>query len=148
MAGEKEASRRGLDLEWQVTVSGPGSSVKLEAQPALPLAALWICNAVSSSRLKAWSFGRRVWQIGADDPRKVIYGMKVGLALVLTSLFYYTRPLYDGVGGTAMWAVMTVVVVFEFTVGTPKRPFLFYMQIKCMHGSMGTIQFFLLFIVK
>ncbi|XP_042455422.1 aluminum-activated malate transporter 10-like [Zingiber officinale] len=116
MAGEKEASRRGLDLEWQVTVSGAaGSSVKTEAQS--PLAVLWVCNLVSGLRLKAWSLGRRVWQIGADDPRKVIHGMKVGLALVLTSVFYYTRPLYDGVGGTAMWAVMTVVVVFEYTVG-------------------------------
>ena len=27
------------------------------------------------------------------------------------------KPLYDGVGGNAMWAVMTVVVVMEFTVG-------------------------------
>ncbi|KAL8207869.1 hypothetical protein R6Q57_007281 [Mikania cordata] len=27
------------------------------------------------------------------------------------------RPLYDGVGGSAIWAVMTVVVVFEYTVG-------------------------------
>ncbi|KAG6529699.1 hypothetical protein ZIOFF_011912 [Zingiber officinale] len=120
MAGEKEASRRGLDLEWQVTVSGAaGSSVKTEAQS--PLAVLWVCNLVSGLRLKAWSLGRRVWQIGADDPRKVIHGMKVGLALVLTSVFYYTRPLYDGVGGTAMWAVMTVVVVFEYTVVDYRR---------------------------
>lgn len=120
MAGEKEASRRGLDLEWRVTVSGSSSSVKLEAQPAPapPLAVLlWVCNLASGLRLKAWSLGRKVWQIGADDPRKAIHAMKVGLALALTSVFYYTRPLYDGVGGTAMWAVMTVVVVFEFTVG-------------------------------
>ncbi|KAL6652211.1 hypothetical protein ACP70R_011136 [Stipagrostis hirtigluma subsp. patula] len=46
-----------------------------------------------------------------------MHGVKVGLALALVSVFYYTRPLYDGVGGAAMWAVMTVVVVLEYTVG-------------------------------
>lgn len=43
--------------------------------------------------------------------------LKVGLSLALVSIFYYTRPLYDGVGGAAMWAIMTVVVIFEYTVG-------------------------------
>jgi hypothetical protein len=46
-----------------------------------------------------------------------VHGLKVGLALTLVSVFYYSRPLYDGVGGAAMWAVLTVVVVFEYTVG-------------------------------
>jgi hypothetical protein len=27
------------------------------------------------------------------------------------------RPLYDGFGTAGIWAVLTVVVVFEFTVG-------------------------------
>ncbi|PQQ10596.1 aluminum-activated malate transporter 10 [Prunus yedoensis var. nudiflora] len=39
------------------------------------------------------------------------------MALTVVSLFYYMRPLYEGVGGNAMWAVMTVVVVFENNVG-------------------------------
>ncbi|KAH0980100.1 hypothetical protein GBA52_007277 [Prunus armeniaca] len=40
-----------------------------------------------------------------------------GLALSIVSIFYYMRSLYESVGGNAMWAVMTVVVVFESTVG-------------------------------
>ncbi|KAF2298040.1 hypothetical protein GH714_007572 [Hevea brasiliensis] len=43
-------------------------------------------------------------------------GLK-GTALTVVSLFYYLRPLYEGFGGNAMWAIMTVVVVFENTVG-------------------------------
>ncbi|CAN1299748.1 Aluminum-activated malate transporter 10 [Linum perenne] len=39
------------------------------------------------------------------------------MALSVVSVFYYMRPLNDGVGGNAMWAIMTVVVVFENTVG-------------------------------
>ncbi|KAF3623523.1 putative bifunctional fucokinase/fucose pyrophosphorylase-like [Capsicum annuum] len=62
-------------------------------------------------------FFEKAWNIGRNDPRKVIHGLKVGIALSVVSLFYYMRPLYNGVGGTAMWAVMTVVVVFEYTVG-------------------------------
>uniref|UniRef100_A0A0E0NJ36 Aluminum-activated malate transporter 10 n=1 Tax=Oryza rufipogon TaxID=4529 RepID=A0A0E0NJ36_ORYRU len=58
-----------------------------------------------------------VWKIGTDDPRKATYGVKVGVALTLVSLFYYVRPLYDGVRGNAVWAIMTVVLVFEYTVG-------------------------------
>lgn len=56
-------------------------------------------------------------QLGKDDPRRVIHSLKVGLALTLVSLFYYYQPLYKNFGVSAMWAVMTVVVVFEFTVG-------------------------------
>ncbi|KAL3825708.1 hypothetical protein ACJIZ3_021737 [Penstemon smallii] len=56
-------------------------------------------------------------KIGKDDPRRIVHSMKVGLALTLVSLFYYFRPLYDGFGQAGMWAVLTVVVVFEFTVG-------------------------------
>ncbi|CAN8311778.1 unnamed protein product [Cochlearia groenlandica] len=58
--------------------------------------------------------GRRV---GKEDPRRVVHAFKVGLALALVSSFYYYQPLYDNFGVNAMWAVMTVVVVFEFSVG-------------------------------
>ncbi|CAL9040377.1 unnamed protein product [Musa banksii] len=113
MACEKEASR---GLEWQVTVPG-GSSVKLESD-SVPTAAGWRMHRLASALTsKVFDFASTVRKIAADDPRKVVHCMKVGLALALVSVFYYTRPLYDGVGGAAMWAVMTVVVVFEFTVG-------------------------------
>lgn len=56
-------------------------------------------------------------KIGEDDPRRVIHSLKVGIALTVVSLFYYSRPLYDGFGVAGMWAVLTVVVVFEFSVG-------------------------------
>ena len=56
-------------------------------------------------------------KIGKDDPRRIIHSIKVGLALTLVSLFYYSRPLYDGFGSSGIWAVLTVIVIFEFTVG-------------------------------
>ncbi|XXG88735.1 hypothetical protein AAC387_Pa12g0911 [Persea americana] len=60
---------------------------------------------------------KKVKKIGQDDPRRIIHSFKVGFALSLVSLFYYCRPLFGGFGTSAMWAVMTVVVVFEYTVG-------------------------------
>lgn len=56
-------------------------------------------------------------KVGQDDPRRITHSAKVGLALTLVSLLYYFRPLYDGFGQSGMWAILTVVVVFEFTVG-------------------------------
>lgn len=68
--------------------------------------------------LTVYGFLQKAWRIGKNEPKKIMHCVKVGLTLSLVSLFYYMRPLYDGVGGgNAIWAVMTVVVVFEYTVG-------------------------------
>ncbi|PSR86446.1 Aluminum-activated malate transporter like [Actinidia chinensis var. chinensis] len=70
---------------------------------------------------KLWSkfvsVATKAKKLGQDDPRRIVHSLKVGLAITLVSLFYYFEPLYDGLGVSAMWAVLTVVVVFEFSVG-------------------------------
>ena len=58
-------------------------------------------------------------EIAQDDPRKVIHSLKVGLAILLVSPFYYYQSLYENFGLSAMWAVMTVVVIFEYTAIKP-----------------------------
>ena len=59
----------------------------------------------------------KIKKLGQDDPRRIVHSLKVGLALTLVSLFYYIQPLYDRIGENLIWAVMTVVLVFEFSVG-------------------------------
>ncbi|GMI66532.1 aluminum-activated, malate transporter 12, quick-activating anion channel 1 [Hibiscus trionum] len=49
--------------------------------------------------------------------RKVIHSIKAGIALVLVSLLYLLDPLYTQVGQNGMWAIMTVVLIFEFYAG-------------------------------
>ncbi|XP_052200134.1 aluminum-activated malate transporter 8-like [Diospyros lotus] len=66
---------------------------------------------------KVLEVAKKAKKIGQDDPRRISHSLKVGLALTLVSSFYYLRPLYDGFGQSGMWAVLTVVVIFEFTVG-------------------------------
>ncbi|XP_038997129.1 aluminum-activated malate transporter 2-like [Hibiscus syriacus] len=61
---------------------------------------------------------RKTKKLGQDDPRRMVHSLKVGLAVSLVSLFYYFDPIYDSFGQEgAMWAVLTVVLVFEFSVG-------------------------------
>ncbi|CAN0847535.1 Aluminum-activated malate transporter 8 [Linum grandiflorum] len=66
---------------------------------------------------KVISVSKGAVKIGKDDPRRIMHSLKVGLSLTLVSLLYYIRPLYDGFGVAGMWAVLTVVVISEFTVG-------------------------------
>lgn len=56
-------------------------------------------------------------QVGREDPRRVIHAVKVGVALTSVSCLYLLKPLFEGIGQDAMWAVITVVVVLEFTAG-------------------------------
>jgi hypothetical protein len=66
---------------------------------------------------KVVDVAKKMKNLGEDDPRRVIHSLKVGLALTLVSFIYYIRPLYDGFGVNAIWAVLTVTLVFEFSVG-------------------------------
>lgn len=114
MAHQKEATNR---VEWKIEMAD-GSSKHLVPESG-PAGRAWLAiqGLVAGFVLKVGRFFKKAWDLAADDPRKVIHCLKVGTALTIVSLFYYVRPLYEGVGRNAMWGVMTVVVVFENTVG-------------------------------
>lgn len=104
-------------LEWRIRVEDGSSETLVPAASLASRVWLGLKNMIVSLVLKVWRFLQKAWNLAVDEPRKVIHCLKVGIALTFVSLFYYMRPLYDGVGGNAMWAIMTVVVVFENTVG-------------------------------
>ncbi|KAJ9554765.1 hypothetical protein OSB04_009379 [Centaurea solstitialis] len=62
-------------------------------------------------------FGMRIKKIGEDDPRRIAHSFKVASAITLVSMVYYLQPVYNGMGDAGMWAILTVVVVFEYTAG-------------------------------
>eukprot|EP01018_Ginkgo_biloba_P007877 Gb_16081 [translate_table: standard] len=62
-------------------------------------------------------FFKKFRRLGKDDPRKIAHALKVGLALCVVSVIYFADPVFDGIRDSGIWAVMTVVVVFEFTAG-------------------------------
>ncbi|XWS50713.1 hypothetical protein CRYUN_Cryun12cG0110400 [Craigia yunnanensis] len=55
----------------------------------------------------------KAWQMGISDPRKIIFSAKMGLALMLISLLIFLKGLSEH----SVWAILTVVVVFEFSIG-------------------------------
>ncbi|KAK7306856.1 hypothetical protein VNO77_44816 [Canavalia gladiata] len=96
-------------MEWRIKME-EGSSEREEQ------GGMWVVIIISRLVLKVCKFFKEALELGKNDPRKLIHCLKVGIALSAVSLVYYMKPLYDGFGGNAMWAIMTVVVVFEYTV--------------------------------
>ncbi|XP_059302630.1 aluminum-activated malate transporter 2-like [Lycium ferocissimum] len=80
---------------------------------------LWFNKLVKKLMFKVVDTASNAKKLGQEDPRRIVHSLKVGFAITLVSLFYYFEPKFDyeGFGVSAMWAVLTVVVVFEFSVG-------------------------------
>lgn len=74
-------------------------------------------NLVKKSWAKLVKVINMVKEIGQDDPRRVIHSFKVGLALVLIYILHHFRPSFYGFGDNIIWAVLTVVIVLELSVG-------------------------------
>ena len=85
--------------------------------------------AVFTEKMRVWAclVWKKISKVGRDDPKIVIHSLKFGISLTLVSLLYLMEPLFKGIGETAIWAVMTVVVVLEFTAGSyfPRKFFCF-----------------------
>ncbi|MCL7034076.1 hypothetical protein MKW94_026130 [Papaver nudicaule] len=58
------------------------------------------------------------WQFGLQDPRQFIFAAKMALALVLISMLIFLKgPFFENLSKYSLWGILTVVVVFEFSVG-------------------------------
>ncbi|KAM1675360.1 hypothetical protein FF1_040895 [Malus domestica] len=107
----------GVSVEWGINVADGTNNASVPESGLVDKALLGLKGMVGGLVLKVWRFLVKAWKLGVDEPRKAIHALKVGLAISVVLLFYYMRSLYEGVGGNAVWADMTVVVVFESTVG-------------------------------
>lgn len=59
----------------------------------------------------------KAYEMGRKDPRKVIFAAKVGMSLAFVSILVFFKEPFSYIGSHSVWAILTVVVVFEFSIG-------------------------------
>ncbi|KAI4370257.1 hypothetical protein MLD38_018624 [Melastoma candidum] len=87
--------QQGIDTGKPVSVKGMGK-----------LVVGWV-------KARAWSFR----DFCKEDPNRVIYPIKVGIAVLLVSLFSLFRMTYTTFGSSIILSITTVVIMFEYTTG-------------------------------
>lgn len=73
-------------------------------------------------KLKNWwndvkLFAVNVYEMGLSDPRQFIFAAKSGLALAIVSILIFFKEPSNWVSQYSIWAILTVIVVFEFSIG-------------------------------
>ncbi|KAK3128931.1 hypothetical protein QOZ80_6BG0468430 [Eleusine coracana subsp. coracana] len=110
--GREPAAAPLLSSAWSLPISDFGDDGERTKEGLLRRAvaavARWWAGA-SAAVAELWAFARA-------DPRKPIFAAKVALALALISLLVFLREPRDIVSHS-IWAILTVVVVFEFSIG-------------------------------
>lgn len=81
-------------------------------------ACMKVAREAASKCLDDWKdFAGKAWEMGRSDPKKIIFAAKMGLALSAISLLIFWKGLYQDVAQYSIWAILTVIVMFEFTIG-------------------------------
>ncbi|CAA2961377.1 aluminum-activated malate transporter 9-like [Olea europaea subsp. europaea] len=73
------------------------------------------CGEASASG-KGWILS--IWEVCKEDTNRVIFSLKVGLAVLFVSLFILCRAPSQVFGTNIIWSILNVAMMFEFTVGT------------------------------
>ncbi|KAH8496220.1 hypothetical protein Peur_055132 [Populus x canadensis] len=72
---------------------------------------------ISKSLNDFQDFAVRAWEMGRSDPKKVIFAIKMGLALSIVSLLIFWKGSNEDISQYSIWAILTVIVMFEYSIG-------------------------------
>ncbi|CAK7326545.1 unnamed protein product [Dovyalis caffra] len=72
---------------------------------------------VSKSLKGFQDFTVKAWEMGRSDPKKVIFAIKMGLALSIVSLLIFWKGFKEDISQYSIWAILTVIVMFEYSIG-------------------------------
>ena len=75
------------------------------------------CNGLKQQWRDSFDFARKALEMGRKDPRKAVYALKMGFALALVSLLIFWDMPIEDVSQYSIWAILTVIVMFEFSIG-------------------------------
>ncbi|KAK1408325.1 hypothetical protein QVD17_39998 [Tagetes erecta] len=67
---------------------------------------------------KPMDFLHKILEFAKEDVNRVTFSLKVGLAVLLVSLLILIQAPYQVFGTTIVWSILTVAIMFEYTVGT------------------------------
>ncbi|XP_015896521.3 aluminum-activated malate transporter 9 [Ziziphus jujuba] len=71
---------------------------------------------MSCSYFKTWLW--KVWEFCKEDGSRVKFSLKAGLAVLLVSLLILFQAPYEVFGINIIWSILTVAIMFEYTVGS------------------------------
>ncbi|KAG6759654.1 hypothetical protein NC652_025724 [Populus alba x Populus x berolinensis] len=100
--------------EWQPLLGGLSGDVE-QAGKCKYLNLL--SEKISKSLNDFQDFAVRAWEMGRSDPKKVIFAIKMGLALSIVSLLIFWKGSNEDISQYSIWAILTVIVMFEYSIG-------------------------------
>ncbi|KAH6815398.1 aluminum-activated malate transporter 9 [Perilla frutescens var. frutescens] len=81
----------------------------------------WIFRIMGETLSRWWRSMEQIaisaYGMGRSDPRKAVFAAKMGCALSLVSLLIFFKEPSTYITKHSIWAILTVVVVFEFSIG-------------------------------
>ncbi|CAI0417016.1 unnamed protein product [Linum tenue] len=108
MNGKKGSCHHHVEINIPPLTSMPKAPTKSESGASSS-------SSTVSSSCQAWT--RRLWEFVREDSNRVTFAFKVGLAVLLVSLLILVRAPYDIFGTNIIWSILTVAIMFEYTVG-------------------------------